>query len=158
LLPYKNVECVIAAFRALPNEQLVVVGRGPAADALAAMAPTNVTFLDGISDAQLRWVYAHSYGNVSASYEDYGLTPLEAASFGKPSVALRWGGFLDTVLDGETGIFFDAPRPDAVASAIAVARDHPWEEDVLMAHSDAYSEEAFVARLREIVDQVGGRP
>ena len=47
---------------------------------------------------------------VAASYEDFGLTPLEAAAFGKPTAALRFGGFLDTVSEGETGVFFDDAR------------------------------------------------
>ena len=44
---------------------------------------------------------------VAASHEDFGLTPLEAASFGKPAAVLRWGGFLDTVVEGVSGIFFE---------------------------------------------------
>ncbi len=46
---------------------------------------------------------------MAASYEDFGLTPVEAMMFGKPSVVLRYGGFLETVIDGETGVFFDEP-------------------------------------------------
>ena len=51
---------------------------------------------------------------VAASYEDFGLTPLEAAGFGKPTAALRLGGFLDTHRRGETGVFFDEPTAAAI--------------------------------------------
>ena len=64
-----------------------------------------------MTDAQLRWLYANCRALVAASHEDFGLTPLEAASFGKPTAALRWGGFLDTIDEGRNGIFFDEPTP-----------------------------------------------
>ena len=44
-------------------------------------------------------------------FEDFGLTPLEVAAFGKPTAAPRLGGFLDTIVEGRTGVFYD--RPDA---------------------------------------------
>ena len=66
-----------------------------------------------VSDAGLRWLYANSTGLVAASYEDFGLTPLEAASFGLPTAALRWGGFLDTIVEGVTGRVLRRARADA---------------------------------------------
>ncbi len=61
---------------------------------------------------------------VAASHEDFGLTPLEAAAFGVPTVALRGGGYLDTIVEGETGLFFDRPEPDDIAAALAIS-DQP---------------------------------
>ena len=55
---------------------------------------------------------------MAASYEDFGLTPVEAAAFGKPTAALRWGGFLDTIVEGTTGVFFDEPEPQLIAEAV----------------------------------------
>ena len=107
-----------AAFRRLPDQRLVVVGTGPLADQIAAAAPANVTVLGRVDDASLRWLYGSSTGLVAASYEDFGLTPVEAAAFGKPTAALRWGGFLDTTVEGETGVFFDQPDPALIAEAV----------------------------------------
>ena len=83
LLPYKNVEAVTAAFGLLPGQRLVVVGSGPLADQITSTSPPNVTVLGRVSDANLRWLYSSSSGLVAASYEDFGLTPVEAASFGR---------------------------------------------------------------------------
>jgi len=91
LLPYKNVDVALQAFSRLPERRLVIVGRGPDAERLRRLAGPEVTFLEAVSDAQLRWLYAACTGLVAISHEDYGLTPLEAAAFGKPTVALRWG-------------------------------------------------------------------
>jgi glycosyltransferase involved in cell wall biosynthesis len=151
LLPYKNVGPVVSAFGDLPSERLVIVGTGPEADALRRAAPANVVFAGRVSDDELRWLYANCAALVAASYEDFGLTPLEAAVFGKPSAALRWGGFLDTVVEGETGIFFDEPEPAAIREAVRASLRENWSVETLERHAAAFSERRFVDRLREIV-------
>jgi glycosyltransferase involved in cell wall biosynthesis len=95
LMPYKNVDVVVDAFRDLPAERLAVIGRGPLAAQLRAAAPGNVRFLEGLSDAELRWAYANCRAVIAPSREDYGLTPVEGFSFGRPCLALRSGGYLE---------------------------------------------------------------
>ncbi len=154
LLAYKNVDAVVAAFSSLPAERLVVVGSGPLHDRIVASAPSNVRVLGSVSDAGLRWLYASSAGLIAASYEDFGLTPVEAAGFGKPTAALRWGGFLDTILEDATGVFFDQPIPSSIAQAVGhLARTH-WDESVLVEHAGRYTRDRFVARVRQVVDEV----
>lgn len=151
LLPYKNVQAVVEAFADLPSELLVVAGVGPELARLRGLAGPNVRLLGGVADDQLRWLYASCVANISASHEDFGLTPLEAAAFGKPSLVLRGGGFLDTVLEGQTGEFFDAPATHDIVDCVTRARARQWSGPALKAHAAKYSEERFVERLRETV-------
>ncbi|HEX3981635.1 MAG TPA: glycosyltransferase [Acidimicrobiales bacterium] len=151
LLPYKNVEAVTAAFRELGDHRLVVVGSGPLADQVRASAPSNVTVLGSVSDAGLRWLYRSSVGLVAASYEDFGLTPVEAAVFGKPTAALRWGGFLDTIVDGATGVFFDQPEPQLIARAVTSLTDSPWRAETLRSHAEQFSSPRFIQRINDVV-------
>jgi len=118
LLRYKHVDAVIDAFRELPSERLVVVGAGPDAVRLRARAGRNVRFLHDVTDAQLRWLYSAARALIAASFEDFGLTPIEAAALGTPTVALRHGGYLDTVIEGSTGRFFDDPAAAPIATAV----------------------------------------
>lgn len=153
LLPYKNVDKAMEAFRSLRGERLVVVGAGPLAEQLRALAPSNVRMLSGLTDAQLRWTYAHATALVAPSLEDFGLTPLEAASFGKPTLALHAGGYLDTIAPGINGLFFEAPAPEAIADAVAAGRDHPWDAAAIRTHAEQFSEASFIARIRrEVTD------
>lgn len=154
LLPYKNVDAVIGAFAGLPSERLVVVGTGPDRQRLERLAVPNVTLVGAVTDPQLRWLYANCEGVVAASYEDYGLTPLEAAAFGKPTVALRWGGFLDTMREGHTGVFFDTPDAPTIRDAVRRLGARRWRTDVLTSHGRRFNESRFITRLREIVDEV----
>jgi glycosyltransferase involved in cell wall biosynthesis len=161
LLSYKNVDAVVQAFADLPDQRLVLVGAGPLADELAAGAGPNVTLTGEVDDARLRWLYASCRGVVAASYEDFGLTPVEAASFAKPAAVLRWGGFLDTTVEGHTGVFFDEPTPSAIVGALRGLLDHQWSATALVTHAALFSPERFTARLAAIVDAeapVGGVP
>ena len=154
LLPYKNISAVTAAFAELPKQRLVVVGTGPERARLQRRAPSNVVFLGTASEARLRWLYESCRGVVAASHEDYGLTPLEGALFGRPCAVLRSGGFLDTVVDGETGLFFDAPEPEAIARTVGRLTRHDWQDSVIRAHVASFDEEHFIRKIREIVSQV----
>jgi glycosyltransferase involved in cell wall biosynthesis len=152
LLPYKNVDAVASAFHSLPDERLVVVGSGPEQRRLASDAPSNVRFCASVTDEELRWLYGACVAHVSASYEDFGLTPLEAASFGRPSAVLRFGGFLDTVVEDTTGVFFQEPTRDAIVEALELLRSRTWDENVLRAHAERFSSARFVRRLQEIAE------
>lgn len=75
LLPYKNVDQVLAAYTGRP-ERLLVVGDGPQRGPLVEAAPPNVSFAPRLDDAHLRWCYQHTDALVAASFEDFGLTIL----------------------------------------------------------------------------------
>lgn len=150
LQAYKNIDVVLRAFDALPGQRLVVVGKGPDRERLRALAGPRVTFLENIPDEQLRWLYANACALVAASYEDYGLTPLEAAAFGHPAVVLRWGGHLDTVLDGTTGVFFDEPDVECVVEALGTALSRTWDVKAISAHSDHFARTSFVKRMQRV--------
>lgn len=147
LMPYKNVERVIEAFRDLP-ENLVVVGHGPLLKRLRAIAPDNVTIVSGLSDAQMRWVYSHAGALVAASHEDFGLTPLEAGAFGLPTLALHAGGYLDSIEPGVNGAFFEEPTAAAIRAAVVDNRERSWDPDAIRAHVETFSLERFIERMR----------
>jgi glycosyltransferase involved in cell wall biosynthesis len=151
LLPYKNVDAIVEAFARMPDRSLVVVGTGPDEPALRGRAPGNVRFLGGVDEAGIRWLYANCRGTVAASYEDFGLTPLEAAAFGKGTVAIRFGGYLDTIIDRETGVLVDAPSPAEIAAGIDRLEEDLPEPGALREHAARFDLDAFTARLRELV-------
>jgi glycosyltransferase involved in cell wall biosynthesis len=153
LLPYKNVGAVVAAFTRLTNERLVVVGDGPDEAGLREVGGRNVLFAGSVDDDELLRLYEHARCLVAASYEDFGLTPVEAAAFGKPTAALRFGGYLDTVREGETGVFFERPEPAEIAGGVRTLLAETWDAAAIRRHAASFSEETFVARVQEIVEE-----
>lgn len=153
LLPYKNVDKVMAAFAGTARK-LVVVGRGPEAERLRKMQSDNILMLSDLTSGQMTWLYSRCNAVVAASYEDYGLTPIEAAYHGKPSAVLRWGGFLDTVEEGVSGVFFDEPEPDSIRAAVERLEHTTWEPLKISAHVEQFSEERFAAELISAVTDI----
>ena len=153
LVPHKNLGELTAAFAEMPEMRLVVVGDGPERERLVAGATRNVTFTERVSDEQLRWLYANCQGLVSASPEDFGLTPLEAATFGKPAVLLRFGGFLDTMREGETAVFFGTPQPPEIVRAVRTLASERWDTAAIEANAGRYSPARFEHELQTIIDE-----
>lgn len=156
LQPYKNVDTIVEAVNAQPELRLVVAGDGPDYERLTLLAGDRVRLVGTVGDAELRWLYHHAALVVAASFEDYGLTPLEGVEFATPCVALRAGGFLDTVVEGETGVFFDRPEPARIADAVAVAKRTDWDPARLAAQAEAFGRDAFARTLTTIVAEVAG--
>jgi len=148
LLAYKNVEAVAEAFAQLPDQRLVIVGTGPEMSRITEIAGPNVTLVGRVDDEELSWLYANCAGVVAAAHEDFGLTPVEAASCGKPVAALRSGGFLDTVIEGKTGVYFDRPNARSIAAAIRTLIDLPWDVAFILQHAEYFLEAQFEARFK----------
>ena len=103
-------------------------------------------------DPELAWLYANSVCMASASFEDFGLVPPEAASYGKPAAVLRFGGFLDTVIEGRTAVFFDEPTPESIAGGIRELLATCWDQRFLRKHAEEFDYIRFRASLRAVVD------
>jgi glycosyltransferase involved in cell wall biosynthesis len=153
LLPYKNVDVIVRAF-AGTDRRLVVVGKGPDAERLREMKTPNVLMLSDLTDGQMAWLYKNCRALLAASYEDYGLTPIEAGVWGRPSVALRFGGFLDTIDEGVTGMYFDEPEPRAIADALDRFEAAAFDPDKIRRHVEQFTEDVFTQKLHTAVDQL----
>lgn len=151
LFEYKNVAAVVQAVEQVEGARLVVVGRGPDEGRLRGLAGPATTFLTDVSDDQLRWLYDGCRALVAAADEDFGLTPLEAYAFGRPAVCWRRGGYLDSMSEGVSGVFFDAPTPASVADALRAAQERAWDPAAVRAWAERFSAARFAAGLQAAV-------
>lgn len=142
---YKGTSEVVGAFARLPNEHLVTVG-GSVED-----SSENVTVLNGISDAALRWLYANATALVSVSREDFGLTPLEANAFGTPALLVRAGGFLDSLAEGVSGLYLRDATVDGIVDSV---QNFPrnWDREAIRAHAARFSPQVFEEKINEAVE------
>lgn len=153
LMPYKNVDKVIKAAQ-LADRDLLIIGHGPERDNLRALGGPRTFFAQDLSEAQLRWGYANSGALATVSHEDFGITPLEAAAWGKPTIALRAGGFLDSINEGVTGTYVDSTDPSSIAAAITETYARNWDADVIKAHAETFSEERFAHQIGAALGQL----
>ena len=154
LFEYKNVGAILDAVELVEGARLVVVGRGPDEARLRDLAGPSSTFLVDVDDLHLRWLYANAVALVAAADEDFGLTPVEAYGFGRPAVCWRRSGYLDSMAEGVSGVFFEEPTPKAIADAMAEVRSRQWHPDDIVDWSERFGEGHFIRRLREVVEEV----
>lgn len=150
LLPYKNVQYAVEAFAGL-SQKLLVIGAGPMKEELEALASDNVAFASNLSDEQMQYAYAHAKVLLAVSHEDFGITPLEGGAFGKPTIALQAGGFLDTIVDGVTGIFIKTPSASDIRTAVENFDAELFSAQRIREHVQQFNEERFI---QEIKDQI----
>jgi glycosyltransferase involved in cell wall biosynthesis len=122
------------------------------------MKTSNVTMVSDISDGELAWLYGNCRAILAASYEDYGLTPLEAGIWGRPAIALRYGGFLDTIHEGISGMYFDEPTPGDIAEAVDRFEMTKFDSDKIRDHVKQFSEASFSEKLHDAVNGLVALP
>jgi len=147
LIAYKRIDLAIGACAKL-GRRLVVIGGGPDRARLERLAGPSVEFLGRVSDEVVSRMTAGCRALLFPGEEDFGIVPLEANASGRPVVAWRGGGALETVREGETGVFFDEPTPESMAAAILALEQRSWEPACLRHHAEAFDRQLFIDKIR----------
>jgi glycosyltransferase involved in cell wall biosynthesis len=152
LLAYKQIDRAIRAC-ARAGVALHVVGTGPHEAALRAHgAGTRTTFHGYLDDAAVNALVGDARAVIVPGEEDFGLVPLEAAAAGTPAIALRAGGALETIVEGQTGVFFDDPDDASLAAAIVGFDRSRFVPQRLRAHAERFAPPRFIAALQALVN------
>ena len=118
LAPYKRPDLVLQAFKTMNLPLHVVGGSSAQIRGLSKLAGPKTKFLGRLAQGDLQRELAHCRALVFPGEEDFGIVPVEAQAAGRPVIAYGRGGVLDTVIEDETGILFDAPTTDGLIDAI----------------------------------------
>lgn len=159
LTGYKRADLVVEAFRGL-DRRLIVVGDGPQFEMLKRTAPANVVMKGRLSDERLAAEYAKARALIFPAEEDFGLTPVEAMAAGRPVLALGRGGALETVKDGETGLFFPEQSVGSIRNAIdrfEQSESH-FNPIAIRSHAEGFSKSVFRTRFAAAVDDLMAAP
>jgi glycosyltransferase involved in cell wall biosynthesis len=157
LMAHKRIDVAIRAFNRL-RRPLVVVGDGPEWRRLRRLAGPTVRLAGRLSDSEVADLLRSAQALVVTAEEEFGIAAVESLASGRPVIALRSGGVLETVTEGVTGAFFDDPD-DPASLADAVARFEPGRVDpaACVAAARRFSVERFQERLRAIVAEAVAR-
>jgi glycosyltransferase involved in cell wall biosynthesis len=164
IVPYKRVDLIAAAFRAMPNRKLMIVGDGPneaQARAAAGDAP-NITFKGRVARSDLIALTQGARAAVFAAEEDFGIATVEAQACGTPVIAYGRGGARDIVIappdTRPTGIFF---QEQTTASLIAAVERFESMPDAIRpedcrANAERFSAAHFRQHFRRVVNDALG--
>ena len=154
LFPHKNIDIAIQAFNRL-NLPLVIVGSGPQYKNLKSRIENRKIKMPGfVPDEELPDYYQNCKAFIMPQEEDFGLTPLEAMSFGKPVLALRSGGATETIIEGKTGEFFDDPFPEGLADGVRrLNENYPkYDPNLIKSQAAEFSRSKFAKEMLELVN------
>ena len=159
LYPEKRIDVQLEAFEKLPEERLVIVGNCGNGDhsvayarRLKATLPPNVTLLSDLPEEKLIEYYSRCRGVISTSVdEDFGMTAIEAMASGKPVIAPKEGGYVESVVDGKTGMLIDC-TPEALANAVRSISQNPSKYgDACTARAKEFDVRVFLKAMDSLV-------
>lgn len=151
LVPYKKVDLAVEAFNRL-HRNLVIVGIGSEKEKLQRKAGRNIFFAGELTDEELAYYYENSTALIHPQYEDFGLTAVEAQMFGKPVIAYKAGGVLDTVKERQTGLFFNKQEPNELIRVVKQFEKLTFRDDTVRKNSLLFSKDRFEKEFINLLD------
>jgi glycosyltransferase involved in cell wall biosynthesis len=139
----------------MPSQKLVVIGAGPLLKECIAAAPPNVQVLGYQPDDVLNDHLMSARAFIFAAEEDFGIAPVEPQACGTPVIAFGRGGATETVIDGETGLFFYEQTSEAIVKAVQefeLCRTK-FDRHRIRRNAERFSTSRFCSEFREFVFQ-----
>ena len=153
LMPYKRIDLAIEACKRA-NRRLIVIGDGPDRARLEKLADDRIEFLGRQPDAIVNYYAARCRALLFPGEEDFGMAPLEVNAAGRPVIAYRGGGAIETVVEGVTGVFFDQQNSLSLAEAIEEFEGLKWRQENLRHHAEKFDRTVFAFRVLQFLGSV----
>lgn len=150
LVPYKRFDLLIQTFNRL-GWPLKIFGTGPEMARLERMAKPNITFLGRVSDERRATLLAEANAFLHPQVEDLGITPIESMASGTPVIAYGVGGVTETVIPGETGVFFYEQSWEALLDALLKFDPQAWDREAIHAYAQKFDRNVFTNRMKQYV-------
>lgn len=150
---YKRIDLAIKACNEL-KLPLKIIGDGSWKKDLQKMAGPTIQFLGNVDDVTLQEYYRNCTALIFPAVEDFGLTVVEAQAFGKPVIAFRGGGALETIKEGKTGLFFDKQTKDSLVQALQLFMKLSFDPSESKKNAMRFSQSAFKASFLKLVQRV----
>lgn len=150
LVRYKRIDLAIAACNAM-KKKLTIVGEGPETNRLMKLAGPTISFTGYAPQEKVRELFASSVATIFPGDEDFGLVPLESMASNTPVIAFRSGGALETMIDGQTGEFFDKPTSESLQEAMKKIEQKNYSKDILLNQAKKFSRAEFEKNIRAAI-------
>lgn len=153
LVAYKRYDVVVTSFSRM-GIKLKIFGEGPEEQKLKKMARTNIEFLGRISEYKKIDLMSKCVAFIHPQVEDFGITAVETMAAGRPVIAYRAGGVMESIVDGVTGEFFREQTWESLAETVIKFRPEKFDSQKIRAQAEKFGVERFKREIREAV--VGG--
>jgi glycosyltransferase involved in cell wall biosynthesis len=152
LIPYKRIDLAVQAATQL-GLPLKIGGKGRDMERLRTMAGDTVEFLGYVPDEDLPQLMAKAKAFIFPGLEDFGITPVQAEAAGRPVIAYKGGGALDTVVEGVTGEYFTEQTIDSLAAVMESFDASKYDPVAVRNHALKFDTEIFRQQISAFVEQ-----
>jgi glycosyltransferase involved in cell wall biosynthesis len=154
LVSYKNTHLTVEAFNA-NQKKLIIIGEGAELKKLQQSAGSNITFLASQPFDVIKAHYSCCKALIFPGIEDFGMVPVEAMASGRPVIALKKGGALDTVIDNVTGVFFEHENSASLNDAITYFEKNSQQfiPKTIKEHAKQFDQSVFKEKIKNFIDQ-----
>jgi len=152
LISHKRIDLVIKACNQM-RRKLVVVGDGFEKQNLEEIAGNSIQFMNNIDDQTLKMLYATCRALIFPSLEDFGMVPIEVQASGRPVIAYKAGGTLETVTEGVSGVFFMNQTVDDIIQAIKVFENSDFSPLAIRASVRRFDFEIFKRQIISVIEE-----
>lgn len=153
LRPYKRVDLAVKAFNNL-KLPLKIIGNGSELRKLKKIAHSNIEFLGEVSDKERNYYLSRCKAFIYPQIEDFGISALEAMASGRPVIAYGAGGALETVIDGQTGVFFEEQTWESLAHKILRFDDRQFDSQKIREHAKKFDEDIFKQKIINFIQSI----
>ncbi len=152
LAKYKRVDLVIEAFKNT-GKKLKIYGDGIDLERLKRMAAgcSKIEFLGRVDDSRKAELYGKALAFIYPQEEDFGITAVESMASGRPVIAYRSGGAIETVIEGETGVFFNEQTVESLLNAVNNFDSSKFNPEAIRRHAEKFSVERFKKEISEYI-------
>ncbi len=155
LSKYKNFDLLVETFNQV-KYPLIIVGTGIEEKKLKQIAGNNITFVGKISDTKKHELLDNCLGLINPVVEeDFGIVPVEAMAHGKPVLAHKSGGHLETVIDGETGLLFENNTVESLSETLTkfdeMIKNKKFDHGKIIQHAQKFSKSRFKSEFENFV-------
>lgn len=155
LVPYKWIDRAIRAANE-SGHRLKIIGEGRDRNSLERLAGPTVEFLGPLPDHEVVAYMQRCQALILPGVEDFGMTAVEAQAAGRPVIAARGGGALETIREGTTGLLFDVNAEQTLATAMDSSTRISWMPSTLIDHAATFDRDRFLAGIdRELTTMMG---
>lgn len=152
LVPYKRIDLAVQACTRL-GLPLLVAGKGRDRARLESLAGPTVQFLGFVPDDDLPDLFARCKAFIFPGLEDFGIVPVQAQAAGRPVIAFKGGGALDTVIPGRTGEFFAEPTVESLMAALRNFDASRYDPATIRAHALRFDSAVFERAITTFVER-----
>ncbi|MDD5455789.1 MAG: VanZ family protein [Candidatus Margulisbacteria bacterium] len=153
LVGYKRIDLAVKACTK-SGKRLVIIGEGPDMEHLKSFAGDNIIFMGRQPNFIVEKMMAGCLAFIFPGEEDFGISPVEAQAAGKPVIAFRSGGALETIIENKTGLFFDEQTPEALEEMLFKFDTIAFDKEFISNHAIKFSKERFKKDIQKIINNI----